>query len=149
VSVVADVDADLAVGGIENRPVRLARFEVKLLPETGDLGDMGLVVLAEVAAVGIEDCGGVVVNTGHRLFVDRYDDDHAMLGGQLLHHLAGRAFGDALGGVVPLLVLAGAEVGLVERPVRRPVRSAAGALRSWRRESPPGLGRCRSSGPSG
>lgn len=60
-SVVADVDAELAVAGLEDRICRRARLEEEFLPEAGDLWDMGLAVFAEIGAIGIDDGGGVVV----------------------------------------------------------------------------------------
>ena len=48
VAVVADVDADLADGGVEHRVAGVARAEVVLLPEALDVRDVRLAVLAEV-----------------------------------------------------------------------------------------------------
>src|SRR3546814_4173944 len=53
--VVADVDAEPAVGGVEHRPAGVAGLEEELLVEAGDLRDVGLAVLAEVAAVRSEE----------------------------------------------------------------------------------------------
>src|SRR3546814_5077038 len=47
VAVVADVDAEPAVGGVEHRPAGVAGLEEELLVEAGDLRDVGLAVLAE------------------------------------------------------------------------------------------------------
>src|SRR6478735_12248906 len=60
VAVVADVDADLADGGVEDGVPAVARPEVELLPEAADVGDVLLAVLAEVAPVGVAHRGGVV-----------------------------------------------------------------------------------------
>jgi hypothetical protein len=73
---------------------------------------VGLAVFAEVAAVGVDHRGGVVVDAGHRLFVDRDDDHHLVLLRELLHQFDGRAVGDALGRGVPFGILAGTEIGL-------------------------------------
>ena len=74
---------------------------------------MVLAVLAEVAAVGVDDRGGIVIDAGHLAFVDRHDHHHLVLLGELLHQLD-RGPRDRLGDVAPLRVLAGAEVGAVE-----------------------------------
>jgi hypothetical protein len=77
------------------------------------VGNVVLAVLAQVAAVRVVDGGGVVEHAGHLLLVDRDDDRHLVLGGDLRDGL-GRGAGHRLGGVVPALVLPGAEVGAVE-----------------------------------
>ena len=46
-AVVADVDADLADGRLEDRVAQVAGAEVELLPEALDVGDVGLAVFAE------------------------------------------------------------------------------------------------------
>ena len=55
VAVVADVGADLADRGVEDRVADVAGAEVELLPELREVRDVVLAVLAEVAAVGIDD----------------------------------------------------------------------------------------------
>ena len=62
VPLVADVDPVPAGGGVEHRVAEVAGPEVELLPETGDLRDVVLAVLAEVTAVGVDDGRGVVVD---------------------------------------------------------------------------------------
>ncbi len=114
VAVVADVDADAADGGVEDGPAEVARAEVVLLPEALDLGDVVFAVLAEVAAVGIDDGGGVVVEALGLELEDRYDDDHAGLAGERLHALDGGAVGDGFGPAVVLGFLDLAEVRGVE-----------------------------------
>ncbi len=74
---------------------------------------MLLAVLAQVAAIGIDDRGRVVEHPAHRQLVERRHDDHLVLPGTGLHQLGGRT-GDRLGSGVPAFVLAGAEVGAVE-----------------------------------
>src|SRR4051794_23824623 len=110
-AVVADVDADLRVGRLENGVAEVAGAEVELLPEAGsDVRDMVLAVLAEVGAVGVDDGGGVVVNAGLLFLVQRHDDDHAVLLRVLLHQLRSGAVGDFLDRVVPARALFGAEI---------------------------------------
>ena len=78
-TVVADVDAELDVRGLEHRVAQVAGLEEELLVETRiDLRNVRLAVLAEVLAVGIDDGGGVVVHAGHGFLVDRHDHDHAV-----------------------------------------------------------------------
>ena len=116
VAVVADVDADLADGGLEDRVAEVAGPEVELLPEALDVGDVRLAVLAQVRAVAVDDRGGVVVEPVDPLvlLVHRDDEDHAGLPREVLHPLRRRAVRDALGVGVVLPVLDLAEVGTVE-----------------------------------
>src|SRR5208283_3736870 len=53
-TIVADVDAELAIAGLEDRIAGRTRLEEELLPETGDLRDVRLTVFSEIGAVGIE-----------------------------------------------------------------------------------------------
>ena len=85
VAVVADVDADLGEGGLEHRVAEVAGPEVELLPEARlAVGDVGLAVLAEVLAVGVDHGRGVVVDAGLLLLVDGHHDHHLVLLRQLL-----------------------------------------------------------------
>src|SRR5258706_6232429 len=52
VPVIADVDADRCVPGLENRVSKVAGLEEELLPEARRVRDVVLAVFAEVAAVG-------------------------------------------------------------------------------------------------
>ena len=74
---------------------------------------MVLSVLAEVGAVGVEHGRGVVIDARHVALVDRDDHRHVEFLGVLGHQLGGRA-GAGFGRVVPLRILARAEVGTVE-----------------------------------
>ncbi len=73
-----------------------------------------LAVLAEVAAVGVDHGGGVVVDPGLVLLVDGDDQDEAELAGEFAHPPHGGAVGDGLGPAVVLRVLHLAEVRGVE-----------------------------------
>ncbi|KAG1647452.1 CTP pyrophosphohydrolase [Nymphon striatum] len=115
VPVIADVHADLAHGGVKHRVAQIAGPEVELLPETVHLRNVGLSVFAEVAAVGIDDCGGVVEDTRLFLFVHRQHEHHAQLGSQGLETFCGRPIGNRLGVAVELRVLDLAEV----RPIKQ------------------------------
>src|SRR5688572_3774216 len=86
-AVVADVDAELAIARLEHRELRRAGLEEEFFPEACHLRDVGLAVLAHVAAVGIDHRGGVVIDTGHRLLIDRDDDHHLVLLREVLHQL--------------------------------------------------------------
>src|SRR5579863_519009 len=90
-AVVTDVDPDRTDGGLKDRIAEVARPEVVLLPKPGYLRDVVLSVLAEVGAVGINDKGGVVEDSRHLFFVDRDDEDHVQLFGELAHQLRRRA----------------------------------------------------------
>ncbi len=72
--------------------------------------DVVLPIFAEVRAVGVDDGGGVVVDAGAVLLVQRYDDHHLVPLRQLLHELRRRPVGNRLDGVVPARALLGAEV---------------------------------------
>ena len=76
---------------------------------------MGLAVLAQVGAVGVQHGGGVIEHPGHLLFVYRHDHDHAMFPGQFLHQPHRRAAGRLLRQLPPPVVLLGGEVGAVEQ----------------------------------
>jgi hypothetical protein len=69
-----------------------------------------LAVLAEVAAVGVDDGRAVVVDAGHLALVERDDHRHLVLLAQRLELLDRRA-GNGLRGVVPALVLTGQKYG--------------------------------------
>ena len=112
--VVADVHADPADGGLEHRVAEVPRSEVELLPEALDLRDVGLAVLAQVGAVGIDHRSRVVEQALLLLLVHRQDQDHAVLCRQLLETPRRRPIRDGLGVVVVVGVLHLAEVGAVE-----------------------------------
>src|SRR6202050_1860737 len=115
VPVVADVHADPADRGVEDRVAEVARPEVELLPEALDLRDVGLAVLAEVAAVRVDHRGGVVVDAGVLLLVHRRDDHDAVPAGHVLQQRGRRTPGDLLGVGVVVGVLHLAEVRSVEQ----------------------------------
>ena len=112
-TVVADVDADGRVLGLEDRVAKVAGLEEVLLPEAGRVRQVVFAVRAEERAIGVEDRGGVVVDAGLRAFVERHYDDHIVLLGILGQAIAGGA-GHGLCRLVPARVLAGAEVWTVE-----------------------------------
>ncbi len=85
-AVVTDVDANASVTRLKNRIAGVSRGEIKLLPEAGvTMRNVVLAVFAEIAAVGVNDGGGVEVNAGHLDFVDGHDKHHLMFLGELLH----------------------------------------------------------------
>ena len=79
------------------------------------MGQMRLAIFAQVAAVGVDYGGGVIVEAGLILLIHWDDQHHPGLRGQLLHARGGRAVGDALGHAVPVGVLHLAEIGPVEK----------------------------------
>ena len=112
VTVVADVDAHFGVARLKDGVAGVAGREVKLFPKARmGMRDVVLAVLAQVAAVGVEDGGGVVVHAGHSFFVDGKDNHHAVLFGEFLRPADRGAVGDALGLRIPTDVLFGAKVG--------------------------------------
>jgi len=113
-AVVADIDAELAIAGVEHGVVGRARLEEEFLPEAGDMRNMGLAILAEIASVGVDDRGGIVIDPGHCLLVDRDHDHHLVLPGEVLHEPDRRPVRNALGRRIPFRVLARTEIGLVE-----------------------------------
>jgi len=111
--VVANVDAQFDVSRVEDGITQVARLEEELLVKTGiDLRDMRLAILAEIAAVCIDNRGGVVVDARHLFLVDGHHDNHLVLLRVFLHELRRMALRDALRGGVPLPVLARTEIGL-------------------------------------
>src|SRR5215217_7907124 len=114
VAVVADVDADLADGGVEHRVPAVARPEVELLPEALHLGDVLLAELAEVGPVGVDDRRSVVVDPRLDDLVHRQHHHHAELPGDGLEALRRRPVRDGFGVVVVGGVLDLAEVRAVE-----------------------------------
>src|SRR5262245_28262139 len=73
-AVVADIDAELAERRVEHRIAGIAWLEEELFIEARYLRDVDLAEFAEILAVGIDDGGGVVVDAGHFLFVERHHD---------------------------------------------------------------------------
>ena len=114
VPVVADVHADPADRGVEDRVAQVARPEVELLPEALHLRKVGLAVLAQVAPVGVDHRGGVVVDARVLFLVHRRDDHDAVLPRHVLQQLGGRPVRDRLGVGVVVGVLHLAEVRPVE-----------------------------------
>src|SRR5882762_7346225 len=116
VAVVADVHADTGITSLEDRVAGVSRREVKLFPETRmAMRNVVLAVFAEIAAVGVDDRGGVEVDAGHLDLVDRDDEHHLMFFRELLHQRDRGAVRDALGQFIPASLLFGAEVGAVEK----------------------------------
>src|SRR6185369_11038800 len=65
VAVIADVDADARIGSVECRVSEIARAKIEFLPKARiDVRDVVLSILAEIFSISIDDCGGVVVDTG-------------------------------------------------------------------------------------
>src|SRR3954467_3098076 len=115
-AVVANVNADLSRGGIEDRITEVARPEVELFPEPwSHVRDVVLAVLAEVLAVRIDHRGRVVVDAGDLLFINRHHHHHAVLLRDRLHGLNSGAVRNPLDHVVPERLLLGAKVRTVEQ----------------------------------
>src|SRR5260370_318884 len=115
VAVVTDVDADASVTSLEDGVAGISRREVKLFPEARmAMGNMVLAVLAKVAAIGIEDGGGVEVDAGHFDFVNRNNKNHLVFLSELLHGRDRRTARDLFGEFVPAGLLLGAKMRAVE-----------------------------------
>ena len=113
VPVVADVNADLRVGRPEHRIPQVAGAKEVLLPEAGGLRYVRLAVLAEVAAVRVDDRRRVVENAGVFLLVQGNHDHHGVPAGVCRDALR-RGSRDGLGGGKPRGILTGAEIRRVE-----------------------------------
>ena len=61
-TIVADINAYLADGRVEHWIPQVARAEVEFLPESTQMGDVGLAILAQIGTIGVNDRGGVVVD---------------------------------------------------------------------------------------
>src|SRR6185369_6085494 len=105
-TVVTDVDADARKRGVKTRVTEIAGAEVKLLPEAGiHVWNVVLAILAEIFSVGVDHGGGVVIDAGQLFFVDRHDDDHAVLFRDFLHQPYGWTVGNTLDCFIPARLL--------------------------------------------
>ena len=77
--------------------------------------DVHLAKLAEVAAVGVDHGGRVVIDARQVFFVNRHDQHDLVLPGELGHQLGRGTVGHALGQLVPPRLLLGAKVGTVKQ----------------------------------
>ena len=110
--VIADIDANPAIGGIEYRPIGSTRLEEELFPETSDMRKVRLAVLAEIPSICINDCRRVVVDARHRLLIDRHNDHHIVLLGIFFHQRDRMPVWDRFRSGIPLGILTWAEIGL-------------------------------------
>src|SRR5258708_12920607 len=96
-AVIADVYADLRVLGVEDGISAITGSEIKLLPEPRrHLRDVVLAILAQKLSVSINHGGGVVVEAGHLLLIDRDHNHHTVFSGQALHQPGGGTIRDRL-----------------------------------------------------
>ncbi len=109
----ADADADARVARVERLEPRVARAEVELLFVGGKIGDVALAVVADDAAVGVDDRDRVVVRVT-RALEERHGQHELALPGDLLHALDGRLLVDRMREVEVLVLLVDAEVGRFE-----------------------------------
>src|SRR5688500_4416009 len=111
VAIVADVHADVRILRLEDGIAEVARAEVELFPEAGRaVRNVVFPILPEIRPVGIDDRGGVVVDAGGFLLVQRDDDHHLVLLRHFLHEAGSRPIRNLLDGIVPARALLGAEV---------------------------------------
>ena len=115
-AVVTYVDADASVTRLEDGVAGISGSEIKFFPKARvAVGNVVLAVLAEVAAIGINDRGGVEIDAGHFDFVNRDDKNHLVLLGELLHGRNCGTGGNLLGQFVPACLLLGAKIRAVEK----------------------------------
>jgi len=69
VSVVTYINANFAHRGVKNRVSTISGPEVKLFPETLDVGNVLLSILAEVTSVSVNDGGGVIEEARACIFI--------------------------------------------------------------------------------
>ena len=70
--------------------------------------------LAQIASVGVNHGGGVVINAGHLHFVHGNDQDHLKFFREFLHQGDGGAVGDVLGELIPASFLLRAKIRAVK-----------------------------------
>src|SRR3990172_9508135 len=85
----ANPDSDDPVAGGKDRIAEVSRGEVELLVILRSVGNVGLAVLPELAAIGVEDDGGIEIDPGPRLFEDGDDEDDSELRRERRHALGG------------------------------------------------------------
>ena len=113
-AVVANQDADLAVGRLEHRKAEIARLEIELFDNVPAMGNVHLAELADDVPVGPNHCGRIVIDAGNFALVDGRHDNQAVLA-RLFGDGVGRRAGDGLGQIQePFVALAVGEVGKVE-----------------------------------
>src|SRR5260370_668850 len=112
---VTDVDADAGVTRLEDGVAGVHWREIKLFPEAWvTMGNVVLAVFAEVAAIGIDDGGGVEVDAGHFDFVDRDNKNHLVFLSELLHGGDRRTARNPFGELVPAGFLLRAKIRALE-----------------------------------
>jgi len=91
----ADANADFCVSGLPGTEAKIAGSEEKFLVEERVIRDVHLAVFAEVAAIGINDGGSIVVETGGTFLKEAGNNDDAVFFCSSAHRLgawAGNAF---------------------------------------------------------
>src|SRR5450631_4040000 len=114
--VVADVHAHASVLGFKHRISEIAGSEIKLLPESGmAVRDVMLAIFAKIAAVGVDDSGGVEIHSRHLFFVNRNHNHHAVFGRDLLHETYRGTIRYPFGEFVPARILLRTKIGPIEK----------------------------------
>src|ERR1041385_50504 len=115
VPVIADVNSNARVLGLERGIAGVTGSEVKLFPEArGHLWDVVLAILAQVFAVSIDHRSRIVVEACHLFLIDRDHDHHAVFGCDFLHQLDCGAVRDRLSQLIPAGALLRAEIRAVK-----------------------------------
>src|SRR4030095_12151211 len=110
----ADQNADPSVACLPGRKAKVSRREIKLLMVERIVGNMHLAVLAEIASIGIEDGGGIVVDARSPALEQGNNYDQLKLSSQLAHKFR-RGTGDFFGKSEVCMVLDLAEVRRLEK----------------------------------
>src|ERR1700722_11010793 len=114
--VIADINSDGSVLGLENGIAEITGREVELLPESGmHVRDVMFAVLTQIASVRIYDGCGIEVHPRHLLFVNRDHDHHVVLGSDLLHQFNCGSVRNSFREFVPADVLLGTEIWAVKQ----------------------------------
>ena len=89
--------------------------EIKFFPKTGmDVGNVVFAIFAQISPIGVDDRGGVVINTGLVHLVNGNDQDQAETAGRFHHQLRGGAVRNFFSGVVPAGILLATEIRTVK-----------------------------------
>src|SRR6266478_2195591 len=101
-AIVADIYADIRELSFEDRIAEITGFEIELLPKAWRaMGNVMFSIFPEILAVGINNGGGIVVDTFDVFFVNRNNQRHAVLLRDFAHELNGRPVRDFLDHTVP------------------------------------------------
>src|SRR5262245_21324347 len=110
----ADQNSDPTVAGLPGWKTKISRCEIKLLMVERIVRNMHLAVLTEIASVGIEEGGGIVVDARSPALEQRNNYDQFQLSSHLAHKFR-RGTGDFFGKSEVCMFLDLAEVRRLEK----------------------------------